>query len=430
MVFRKRASPLKDEVVTADDLVQSQVAAVAATPMATPEPPKVPGEPKTGVFEVDGRVIPDAYLPTQYTEGVLEIMEEGHGFLHPAFMPSNRDVYISGSQVRRFRLREGDMVGGQVRAPKENERYYGILKIEKVNGVPIEQVGERPWFTDLTPIFPQPQIKLEIGKEPLSLRMVDLISPIGFGQRGLVVSPPKAGKTWLLKDIAAGVAKNYPDIHLMAVLIGERPEEVTDIVRSVKGEVISSNFDEPPEYQTRAAEVAIERAKRLVEIGKHVFVILDSITRLARAYNLSMPTSGRTLTGGFDPAALYPAKKFFGAARNIENGGSTTIIGTALVETGSKMDDLIYEEFKGTGNMELHLDRHLSERRIFPSIDIQASGTRKEELLFDPKIYPGIVRMRRMIDLLNRDERTEAFISQLSKTASNKEFLKNLNHQK
>lgn len=414
-------SKSRNQVVTADDLVRNKMA--SATPATTPS-----GEQK--VFEVDGRVIPDAHLPTEYVEGVLEVMGEGHGFLHPSFTPSNRDVYISASQIRRFRLRGGDMVGGQVRAPKENERYYGILRIEKVNGTSIEKVKERPWFDRMTPIFPQPQIRLEIGREPLSLRMMDLISPIGFGQRGLVVSPPKAGKTWLLKDIAAGVAKNYPKIHLMAVLIGERPEEVTDIVRNVKGEVISSNFDEPPEHQTRAAEVAIERARRLVETGKDVFVILDSITRLARAYNLSIPTSGRTLSGGFDPAALYPAKRFFGAARNIEEGGSLTIIGTALVDTGSRMDDLIYEEFKGTGNMELHLDRHLAERRVYPSIDIQRSGTRKEELLFDAKIYPEIVRMRRMIDLLGKEERTEAFINQLRKSKNNKDFLKNLNNRK
>jgi len=409
-----------DQIITADDLKKD-------TSSGTISEEEVKEEKKEGM-EVDGRILPDSHLPTQYTEGVLEIMPDGYGFLRPKFTPSNKDIYISASQICRFRLREGDMVGGQVREPKENERYYGILKIEKVNGVEVEKIQNRPWFGDLTPVFPQPQIKLEIGKEPISLRMIDLIAPIGFGQRGLIVSPPKAGKTWLLKDIAAGVAKNYPKIHLMAVLIGERPEEVTDIVRSVKGEVIASNFDEPPEYQTRAAEVAIERAKRLVEMGKDVFVILDSITRLARAYNLSIPTSGRTLSGGFDPAALYPAKRFFGAARNIENGGSLTIIGTALIDTGSRMDDLIYEEFKGTGNMELHLDRKLAERRIFPAIDIQRSGTRKEELLFDKDIYPQIVRMRRMIDLLGKDERTEAFIEQIRKTKNNKEFLKSLNN--
>jgi len=415
-----KSSPKKDDpiIVTADDLeAKPKRRQPANQPIDQP------------AMQVDGRVIPDAHLPTKFTQGILDLAQDGHGFLWPNFIPSPKDIYISGSQIRRFRLREGDVVGGQVREPKENERYRGILKIEKVNDEPVEKTQNRPWFGSLTPIFPQPQIKLEMGKEPISTRVIDIVSPIGFGQRGMVVSPPKAGKTWLLKDIAAGVAKNYPKIHLMAVLIGERPEETTDITRSVKGEVIASNFDEPPEYQTRAAEVAIERAKRLVEMGRDVFVILDSITRLARAYNLSIPTSGRTLTGGFDPAALYPAKRFFGAARNIEDGGSITIIGTALVETGSKMDDLIYEEFKGTGNMELHLDRSLAERRIFPSIDIQRSGTRKEELLFTKKDYPQIVRMRRMVDLLSREERTEAFMSQLKKAKSNAEFLKNLNKQ-
>ncbi len=404
--------------VTADDL-QKKSAPVKKF-SADEEPEKL--------VEVDGRIIPDSRLPTEFVEGVLDIANEGHGFLRPRFTPSSGDVYISASQIRRFQLREGDLVGGQVRAPKDNERYRSILKIEKINGQPVEKVKARPWFSQLTPIFPQPQIKLETEQKLLAARMIDLIAPIGFGQRGLIVSPPKAGKTWLMKDIAYGVAKNYPKIHLMAVLIGERPEEVTDIVRSVKGEVVASNFDEPPEYQTRAAEIAIERAKRLVEMGEDVFILLDSITRLARAYNLSMPSSGRTLSGGFDPAALYPAKRFFGAARNIENGGSLTIIGTTLIDTGSKMDDLIYEEFKGTGNMEVHLDRHLAERRIFPAIDIQRSGTRKEELLFDPKIYPQIVRMRRMVDLLNKDERSEAFLQKLAKTKDNAEFLETLNH--
>jgi len=382
-----------------------------------------------GVFDgtVDNRLIPDAGVPTFYTEGVLDVSGEGYGYLRPQFLPSNKDVYISLSQIRRFELRAGDMVGGQVRAPKEKERYYGLLKVERVNGVEVEKLGERLCFENLTPIYPNKRIKLESGPTPLSTRMIDLISPIGKGQRGLIVSPPKAGKTWLLKDIANGIAKNHPEIHLMAVLVGERPEEVTDISRSIKGEVVASNFDEPPEHQTRAAEIALERAKRLVELGRDVVILLDSITRLARAYNLSIPTSGRTLTGGFDPVALWPPKRFFGAARNIENGGSLTIIGTCLVETGSKMDDLIYEEFKGTGNMELHLVRSLAERRIFPAIDIQRSGTRQEELLYDPKIYPKIITMRRMIDMLGAEERTEIIIERFSKTKSNEEFLKTLN---
>ena len=392
--------------------------------------PTVPPVDKTGFNGVvDNRVLPDADLPTQYVEGVLSITEEGHGYLRPKFIPSEGDVYISASQIRRFSLREGDMVGGQARAPKENERYFGLLKVEKVNGIPIEseQITKRPYFEDLTPIFPQPQIKLETEKDVLTTRMMDLVAPVGFGQRGLIVSPPKAGKTWLLKDIAHAVSQNYPKTHLMAILIGERPEEVTDLVRGVKGEVVASNFDEAPDHQTRTAEIALERAKRLVELGGDVFVILDSITRLARAYNLAMPTSGRTLSGGFDPAALFPAKHFFGAARKIEKSGSLTIVGTCLIDTGSRMDDLIYEEFKGTGNMELHLDRHLAERRVFPAIDIQRSGTRQEELLYDPKIYPRIVTMRRMIDMLNPEERTDVFVERLKKTKDNLEFLESLN---
>ena len=377
---------------------------------------------------VDNRVLPDSALPTEYVEGILDISEEGSGLLRPKFIPSERDIYISASQIRRFSLREGDLVGGQARSPKENERYFGLLKVEKVNGYAAEgeEIGKRPLIDDLTPIFPQPQIKLETEKDVLTCRMIDLISPIGFGQRGLIVSSPKAGKTWLLKDIASGISKNYPKVHLMAVLIGERPEEVTDISRSVKGEVVASNFDEPPQYQTRTAEIALERAKRLVELGKDVFIILDSITRLARAYNLAMPTSGRTLSGGFDPAALFPAKHYFGAARKLEKGGSLTIVGTCLIDTGSRMDDLIYEEFKGTGNMVLHLGRHLAERRVFPAIDIQRSGTRQEELLYEEKLYEKIVTMRRMIDMLSPEERTDVFIERLKKTKTNKEFLESL----
>jgi transcription termination factor Rho len=377
---------------------------------------------------VDNRVIPDAGLPTEYLEGILDVAEEGYGYLRPKFIPSEKDVYISSSQIKRFSLRPGDMVGGQVRAPKENERYYGLLKVEKVNGNPAQEAAGRPHFDEMTPIYPNVMIKLETGREPLSTRMIDLVSPIGKGQRGLIVSPPKAGKTTILKEIANGVTENYKDIHLMAVLIGERPEEVTDITRNIKGEVLASNFDEPPKDQTRVAKVGMERAKRLVELGKDVFVLLDSITRLARAYNLAIPTSGRTLTGGFDPVALFPAKKFLGAARCLENGGSLTIIGTCLIDTGSRMDDLIYEEFKGTGNLELHLSRKLQERRVFPAIDIQRSGTRHEELLFDKETYKKIVVMRRMIDMLGEDERTELFIDKFKKSKDNKEFLKNLNN--
>ena len=369
---------------------------------------------------------PSRDIPTQKVKGFLDIAGDGHGFLRPKFRPSNEDVYISSSQIRKFQLRGGDEVEGLGRPPKDTERYFGLLKVEKVNGEDAEKQTNRKKFNDLTPIYPDDKLTLETGKLPLSMRVVDIIAPIGKGQRGMIVSPPKAGKTTFLKDIARGISENYPKIHLMAALIGERPEEVTDISRSVKGEVIASNFDEPADEQTRIAEIALERAKRLVEQGLDVVILLDSITRLARAYNLSVPPSGRTLTGGFDPAALYPPKRFFGAARNCEEKGSLTIIGTALIETGSRMDDLIYEEFKGTGNMELHLDRKLAERRVYPSIDIERSSTRQEQLLFSEEDYKKIVTMRRMLSVLSPDERTEVLIERLSKTASNHEFLDSL----
>ena len=363
---------------------------------------------------------------TQEVSGILDIQPEGHGFLRPKFIPSSRDIYISQSQIRRFLLRPGDLIAGVGRPPKDTERYFGLLKVEKVNNIAADDSLKRPFFDDLTPIYPKKQIVLSTGKLPLSTRIIDLVAPIGFGQRGMIVSPPKAGKTTILKEIAAGVAKNFPKSHLMAALIGERPEEVTDISMSVKGDVVASNFDEPPENQTRVAEISLDRAKRLVELGIDVIILLDSVTRLARAYNLSVAPSGRTLTGGFDPAALWPAKKFFGAARNCQEGGSLTIIGTALVETGSRMDDLIYEEFKGTGNMELHLDRRLADRRIFPSINVERSGTRQEELLLKDADLKKVVTMRRMIDILNPDERTSILVERLSQTKNNGEFLENL----
>lgn len=367
-----------------------------------------------------------ASTPTEIVSGFLDVQPEGHGFLRPKFIPSHRDVYISQSQIRRFMLRPGDLVTGMARPPKDTERYFGLLKVETVNGLSAEESMRRPHFDDLTPIYPKDQVVLATGQEPVSTRIIDLVAPIGFGQRGMIVSPPKAGKTTILKEIASGITKNFPDVHLMAALIGERPEEVTDISMSVRGEVIASNFDEPPENQTRVAEITLHRAKRLVEMGKDVIILLDSITRLARAYNLSIEPSGRTLTGGFDPAALWPAKKFFGAARNCQEGGSLTIIGTALVETGSRMDDLIYEEFKGTGNMELHLDRRLADRRIFPAINIERSGTRQEELILPEDLRKPIVTLRRMIDMLSPDERTQTLIERLSKTDDNKDFLKTL----
>jgi len=391
---------------------------------------------------VDERMIPDANLPTETVAGVLDIAHEGSGLLRPKFAPSDRDVYISASQIRRFNLRVGDWVGGQARRPKDNERYWGLLKVETVNGKDVSEVpASRVDLDDMTAIYPDARINLSTEKELLSTRIIDLFAPIGFGQRGLVVSPPKAGKTWLMKDIILGIAKNYPEdgkakdkpkAHLMAVLIGERPEEVTDIKRHIEnvtnglGEVAASNFDEAPGDQTRVGEIALERAKRLVEAGADVVILLDSITRMARAYNLALPTSGRTLTGGFDPMALFPAKKFFGAARKIENGGSLTIIGTCLIDTGSRMDDLIYEEFKGTGNMELHLNRKLADRRVFPAIDITRSGTRQEELLYIKEEFPQIQILRRMIDLINDDERTETILERLKKTENNAEFLAGL----
>jgi transcription termination factor Rho len=387
----------------------------------------------------------DIDVPTETVHGILDIMPEGHGFLRPKFTPSDRDVYISQSQIRRFMLRNGDMVEGQARQPKDNERYWGLLKVEKVNEVVAEGMATRPHFEDLTPIYPNKLLLLETGQTPLSCRMIDLVAPIGFGQRGLIVSPPKAGKTTILKEIAAGIAANYPRVHLMAALIGERPEEVTDLTRSIKGEVLASNFDESPPDQTRVAEVALDRAKRLVEMGKDVVVLLDSITRLARAYNLVVNPSGRTLSGGFDPAALYPAKKFLGAARCVElqpsadspqpsdekpkepqTGGSLTVIGTALVDTGSRMDDLIYEEFKGTGNMELTLSRTLEERRIFPAIDIGKSGTRHDELLLGIEAMKKVTTLRHMLSLLGDEERTMMLVDRLGKTKSNNEFLESL----
>lgn len=367
-----------------------------------------------------------------FRAGYLEIVDDGYGFLRQEnFLPGMNDVYVSQSQIRRFALRTGDLVTGQVRPPKNGEKYYGLLRVEAVNGVDPEVAKGRPYFDNLTPIFPNKVIRLETSSGNLSTRLLDLIAPIGRGQRGLIVSPPKAGKTMLLKNIANATTANYSDIYLMVCLIGERPEEVTDMRRSVKGEVISSTFDEPVENHIRVAEMALERAKRIVETGKDVFILLDSITRLTRAYNLSVPSSGRTLSGGIDPIALYPAKRFFGSARNLEEIGSLTILATCLVDTGSRMDDVIYEEFKGTGNWELHMDRKLSEKRIFPAMDIQRSGTRREELLLDETQLRQVWLLRRMVSLLTSDssssaEATERVLERLSRTASNKEFLATL----
>ena len=364
-----------------------------------------------------------------FSGGVLAVLDDGFGFLRgDRLIPGPNDVYISQSQIRRFGLRSGDYVTGQVRQPKDSEKYYGLLRVEAVNGIDPEEAKRRPQFESLTPIFPNRRIEIETDAGELSQRMVALFTPIGRGQRGLIVSPPKAGKTMLLQSIAHGITANNPDIHLMVLLIGERPEEVTDMRRSVHGEVIASTFDEPVEDHTRVAEAGLERAKRLVESGTDVVILMDSITRLARAYNLAMPTSGRTLSGGMDPIALFPPKRFFGAARNSEEGGSLTIIATCLIETGSRMDDVIFEEFKGTGNMELRLVRRLAEKRVYPAIDVLASSTRREDLLFDEEELRQIWLLRRMAAMVEEGggDAAERVIERVSKSESNAEFLAGL----
>ena len=363
--------------------------------------------------------------------GVLEIIQDGIGFLRSVdLLPGPDDIYVSQSQIRRFGLRTGDMVIGQVRPPKETEKYFGLLRVEAVNGLDPETAKQRPIFERLTPIFPMQRLKLETARDVLATRLLDILAPIGRGQRGLIVSPPKAGKTTILKQIANGISANYQDVHMMVVLIGERPEEVTDMDRSVDAEVMAATFDDPESDQTRVAEMALAKAKRLVEGGRDVVILMDSLTRLARAYNLVVPPSGRTLSGGIDPAALYPPKRFFGAARNIEEGGSLTIIATCLVDTGSRMDDVIYEEFKGTGNMEMHLSRKLAERRFFPAIDIERSSTRREDLLLPPEDLAKVWTLRRMITAVGGGpEATEMILERLPKTDNNTEFLATLNKE-
>ena len=364
--------------------------------------------------------------------GILSIVNDGYGFLRQdGASAASSDVYVSQSQIRRFGLRTGDHLLGQVRPPKDGERYFGLIRVEEVNGVKPDAARSRPKFESLTPIFPLERLQLETTPRNLSTRLIDLLAPTGRGQRGLIVSPPKAGKTSILKEIANGITVNHPDVRIMVALIGERPEEVTDMRRSISGEVYSSTFDEPVEDHCRVAEMVLERAKRLVEAENDVVILLDSITRLTRAYNLAVPTSGRTLSGGIDPVALYPPKRFFGAARNTEEGGSMTILAACLVETGSRMDDVIYEEFKGTGNMEVHLDRRLAERRIYPAIDIARSGTRREELLLDEATLRQVWLLRRMVSMISSDEKypgesTEKIIRHLSKTKNNTEFLATL----
>lgn len=368
--------------------------------------------------------------------GVLEIMNEGIGFLRTNYQVGPDDVYVSQAQLRRYDLRSGDLVIGQVRPPRDTERHYGLLKVETINGVSVEEARNRPNFESLTPIFPDKRFDLETDRNILSTRLINLIAPIGRGQRGLIVSPPKAGKTTILKQLANSISIRNPEVHLIIALIGERPEEVTDMDRSVDAEVVASTFDEPVTSHVRTAEITLERAKRLVEIGHDVVILMDSLTRLARAYNLVVNPSGRTLSGGMDPSALYPPKRFFGAARNLEEGGSLTIIATALVDTGSRLDDVVYEEFKGTGNMELHLSRRLQERRIFPAIDIERSSTRREELLLGPDILQRVWLMRRMyLQMIASPPQgagmdpavaTEALIQRLTRYKTNLEFLENL----
>lgn len=360
-------------------------------------------------------------------EGILEVMADGYGFLRTEnFLPGANDIYISPSQIRRFNLKTGDCVKGNIRLARENEKFNALLYVKSVNGDNPEQASKRPNFEDLTPIYPTDRLTLETDKNELSTRIIDLVAPIGKGQRGMIVAPPKVGKTVLLTKMANAITKNHKEINLIVLLIDERPEEVTDIQRSIEGdnvEIVYSTFDEQPEHHKRVAEMVLERAKRLVEQGKDLVILLDSITRLARAYNLTIPPSGRTLSGGLDPAALYMPKKFFGAARNIENGGSLTILATALVDTGSKMDEVIFEEFKGTGNMELVLDRKLSERRIFPAIDINKSGTRREDKLLSKKEMESVYILRKITGNVSGSELTQSILEQMSKTSDNNEFV-------
>ncbi|HHW13969.1 MAG TPA: transcription termination factor Rho [Firmicutes bacterium] len=359
----------------------------------------------------------------RFGQGILEVLPDGYGFLRSSsYVPGASDIYVSPSQIRRFYLRDGDLVRGQIRLPRDSERYPALLRVLSVNGVDPERMPRRPNFDDLTPIYPNRRLHLETDSKEVACRLIDIMAPLGKGQRAMIVSPPKAGKTTLLKKIANAISANHPEVYLIVLLIDERPEEVTDMERSVNGEVVSSTFDQPPENHVKVADMVLERAKRLVEMGKDVVILLDSITRLARAHNLVVAPSGRTLSGGVDPAALHRPKRFFGAARNFEEGGSLTILATALIETGSRMDDVIFEEFKGTGNCEIHLDRKLAERRIFPAVDIFKSGTRKEELLLDPEEMEMMYILRKVLASLGPAETTELLLDRLVKTKNNKEL--------
>ena len=423
----KKDLELSPDDLSFDEVKEKKVEELIAAPKPQESLPQPTAKPMLDTISLEERIAED--LKVSFPgKGILEITPSGFGFLRPKYTPSADDIYASQSQIRKFWLRPGDEVEGLIRPPKDNEKYHGLLKIEKINGQAIseDQSRTRKKFNDLTSMYPDKQIVLETEADVLSTRIMDILSPIGFGQRGLIVSPPKAGKTTLLKNIAAGIKKNYPDVQLIAVLIGERPEEVTDLTRSMDADVVASHFDQSPRDQIRAGEIGLERAKRLVETGKHVIILLDSITRMARAYNFVVNPSGRTLSGGFDPSALYPAKKFLGAARNCEEGGSLTIIGTCLVNTESRMDDLIYEEFKGTGNMEVHLVRAFADKRIYPAIDLTKSGTRHEELLLDKDTLAKTHTLRRMLALMGDDERLTMMITKLEKTKNNKEFLEEL----
>ncbi|MFH0979783.1 MAG: transcription termination factor Rho [Candidatus Roizmanbacteria bacterium] len=426
MVVKKKDTV---EVVDAPIDVSSMIEGIVEKPIvAKEEKPIVSAYQSRHEMPLEERLKEDLKISYQ-AKGVLDITFGGYGFLRQDYVLSpDKDIYVSTSQIRRFWLRRGDEVEGLARPPKEGERFHSLLLIKKINDAEMTEAdsSKRKDFDKLTSLHPNRQVRLETTKDVTSMRIIDLVAPIGFGQRALIVSQPKAGKTTFLKEMAEAIAINHPDVYLMAILIGERPEEVTEIKRSIKGEVAASNFDESPRQQIKVANLALDRAKRLVEMGKDVIILLDSVTRLARALNLSTTNTGRTLSGGFDPQALYPAKKFLGAARNCEEGGSLTIIGTALVGTESRMDDLIYEELKGTGNMEIHLDRKFADRRIFPAIDVEKSGTRHEELLFDKEIMNKVNTLRRMLNLLNGEERLTAMIEKLSKTKNNQEFLESL----
>ena len=363
-----------------------------------------------------------------FSHGVLEVLPEGFGFLRvEGYSPGPEDIYVSASQIRRFNLRTGDLVSGQVRPPKDNEKYFALLKVQAVNMIDPDKLRQRNHFEELVPIYPNDRLRLETNSKETTMRLVDIMAPVGKGQRGMIVAPPKAGKTTILKQIANSITTNHPEIDLIVLLIDERPEEVTDMSRSVKGEVVSSTFDLPAENHVRVAELVLERARRMVEVGRDVVILLDSITRLARAYNLVEPPSGRTLSGGVDPSALHKPKRFFGAARNIEEGGSLTIMATALIETGSRMDDIIFEEFKGTGNMELQLDRRLSNRRIFPAIDIISSSTRRDDLLLDKDVLQRMWVLRNHMADMNPEEAINTLMKNMKGTKDNAEFLTSMN---